>query len=110
MQHATIYILWFMAAVLNAVMDRTGDSVAFNKSIFNHLNPKFWSKEVSWQFANKLPFTKFKLDAWHIAKSLMVICLAASLLLDGIKWWEFPILGIVWNVTFNTFYNHILKR
>lgn len=108
MQHATIYILWFMAAILNAVMDRTGDSVAFNRSIFNHLDPKFWNKEISWQYAKKV--FGWKADCWHIAKSGMIICLAASLLLDGIKWWEFPILGTLWNVTFNTFYNHILKR
>jgi hypothetical protein len=108
MQHATIYILWFLAAILNAVMDRTENLVAFNRSIFNHLDPKFWCKEISWQYAKKI--FSWKADCWHIAKSSMVICLAASLLLDGIKLWEFPIFGIVWNVTFNTFYNHILKR
>ena len=108
MQHATIYILWFMAAILNAVMDRTENSVAFNRSIFNHLDPKFWCKDISWQYAKKT--FAFKWDAWHMAKSGMIICIAASLLLDGLKWWEFPIIGIVWNVTFNTFYNHILKR
>ncbi len=113
MQHATIYILWFMAAVLNAVMDRTDNSVAFNRSIFNHLDPKFWNKAISWQYAKQV--FNWKADCWHIAKSAMIICLAASLYfvlisVNGFKWWEVPILGIVWNVTFNTFYNHILKR
>ena len=109
MQHATIYILWFMAAILNAVMDRTENSVAFNRSIFNHLDPKFWSKEVSWQYAKKV--FGWKADCWHIAKSLMVIFLCLSLFIENkLQWWEFPIFGTLWNVTFNTFYNHILKR
>ena len=99
-----------MGAVFNAVMDRTENSVAFNKSIFSHRDPKFWCKDISWQYAKKLPFTRYKLDAWHIAKSMMIICLAFSLTLDGLVWWEVPILGTMWNAVFTFFYHDALKN
>lgn len=105
------YILVFFAAIFNAAMDRLENLPAFNKSIFNHLDPKFWCKEVSWQFTNFIPYTKYRPDAWHICKSAMIVLLIAAIVLsNNLQWWQFPILGTLWNVTFNLFYNKIMKR
>ena len=98
-----------IAAACNAVMDRTENAPAFNKSVFNHFDVKFWLKEVSWQYATKIFGWKF--DAWHVAKSLMLsfTLLAACLyspILGGV--FDFLLFGIVWNLTFNLFYNRLL--
>jgi hypothetical protein len=98
-----------IAAACNAVMDRTENAPAFNKSVFNHFDVKFWLKEVSWQYASKI--LRWKFDSWHVAKSLMVIFLAMAIILQtpilgGV--FDFIIYISVWNLTFNLFYNKIL--
>lgn len=98
-----------IAAACNAVMDRTENAPAFNKSVFNHFDVKFWLKEVSWQYAPKI--FGWRYDCWHVAKSLMVcfICLTVCLyspILGGV--FDFLLFGAVWNLTFNLFYNKIL--
>ena len=98
-----------IAAACNAVMDRTENAPAFNKSVFNHFDVKFWLKEVSWQYAPK--FFGWRYDCWHVAKSLMVVFCVLSIIiyspiLGGV--FDFLLFGIVWNLTFNLFYNKIL--
>lgn len=105
------YLLISMAAICNAAMDRTGDIAAFNKSIFQHRNTKFWCKEISWLYAKK--FFGWKSDAWHIAKSLMIILLAfAMVFYKSTGYWYIDILliGAAWNIPFNLFYNKIFKQ
>lgn len=91
-----------LAAICNALMDTLEHH--FDVSIFRNLNPKFWNPNVSWQYAYIIPFTKYKVDAWHLAKSLMIICLAFAC---ANTWYMFIILGIIWNSVFNIFYNRI---
>lgn len=98
-----------IAAACNAVMDRTENAPAFNKSVFNHFDVKFWLKEVSWQYAPK--FFGWRYDCWHVSKSLMVIFLLMAVglyspILGGV--FDFLLFGIIWNLTFNVFYNKIL--
>ena len=98
-----------IAAACNAVMDRTENAPAFNKSVFNHFDVKFWLKTVSCDYATKI-FT-WKYDAWHVAKSSMVIFLLMAVglyspILGGV--FDFLLFGAVWNLTFNLFYNKIL--
>lgn len=102
-------ILVALAAMLNAFMDTVGDSVHFNGSIFSKLDPKFWSKDVSWQYATKV--FGWKADAWHIAKSGMVVLLVFAMLLpNGWNFWlKFIVLGSTWNIFFNIFYS-VFKR
>jgi hypothetical protein len=99
-----------LSAFLNAVMDRVEYGVAFRVSIFRNLNPKFWQKDVSWEFAKKVFGWKF--DAWHVAKSLMIISFTVGIVLYkpifGII--DILIFGAVWNIVFNVFYNNILKH
>jgi len=105
------YLLIAFAAICNAAMDRTGDIVAFNKSIFQHRNPKFWCKEISWLHAKKI--FGWKADAWHIAKSLMIIIFAfAAAFFKSTGHWYYDVLliGLAWNLPFNLFYNKLFKQ
>jgi hypothetical protein len=117
-------ILICFAAFFNAIMDRVGDEVAFNASIFSKLNPKFWSKDISWKYAKKVFGWKF--DAWHVAKSLMVCTVIlgyfyhtpivkfdwASIRIGNLifPWIDYILLGFTWNGVFNIFYKHLLKK
>jgi hypothetical protein len=66
----------------------------------------------------RIAYPDFLTDAWHIHKSLMLIFLCAAVLLyhyyplwkTDIWFVDLVIMGIAWDVTFNTFYNHLLKR
>lgn len=104
---ATAYMLVAIAALFNAVMDRTENLVAFNRSIFNHLDQRFWCKEISWQYATKV--FNWKADAWHIAKSAM-ICLLLGLVFIRVDWWHYFTLGLTWNIVFNISYKKLLYR
>lgn len=81
----------------------------FFKSVFSNKNQKFWYKRESWKFAKKV--FNYKIDAWHIFKSLMVINLCISVVfyspMFGI--FDFILFGALWNLIFNIFYNKILK-
>jgi hypothetical protein len=83
----------------------------FGRSVFRFKDPRFWNPEVSWKEANYLRFTNYKIDAWHISNSLIIICFACALSLDrphiGFVW-ELIISGICYNFSFNIFYNKIL--
>lgn len=93
----------------------------YYRSIFfkKDFNKYFWNPEESWLHAKMLPFTKYRLDAWHLFKSAMIIFQASAIITAWIEtplfnvWWFylsfFILLGIVWNGTFNLFYNHILR-
>jgi len=107
MEYIIAYTLITLATLMNAAMDRTENVVAFNRSIFNHLDAKFWCKEVSWKYATKV--FSYKIDAWHLAKSAM-ICLLLALIFIRVEWWHYPLMGITWNVLFNLFYHKLLHR
>jgi divalent metal cation (Fe/Co/Zn/Cd) transporter len=107
------------ASACNAVMDTL--SHHYYVSIFSRLNPKFWDPAVSWEFAKKIKYTKYKVDAWHLFKSLMIIFICLSVLVMArsqapithhiIGWIiDLVVYGCVWNLVFNYFYNHILIR
>jgi hypothetical protein len=102
-------IFVFIAAVLNALMDRV-ENENFSSSVFKNLNQKFWYKRESWKHAKKVFGWKF--DAWHVAKSLMIISLAFGIVLYrpilGIL--DVLIIGAIWIGTFNIFYNRIFKK
>lgn len=104
-------ILILLAALFNAVMDRVGDTVAFNNSIFHKKDPAFWCKDVSWRYAKKV--FGWKADAWHIAKSSMIICLVAGAVLYNPAfnvWIDFFAFGALWNASFNIGYNTLFKK
>ena len=81
----------------------------FEKSCFSELDPKFWNPNVSWKYAKKV--FGYKIDAWHLFKSMMIICVVLSAInYQGIisMWVDFVLYGIIWNVIFNIYFNKVL--
>jgi hypothetical protein len=111
-----------LAAICNSIMD-TVENETIHSSIFSGSKPSFWYKRVSWKYARTI--FNYKLDAWHLFKSAMIILLCAA----AISYHYFPvfryeliwkskwacaadamIFGIAWNFPFNLFYNKILRK
>lgn len=108
------YIFISLAAFFNAVMDTISDAPHYNKSVFKNLPQQFWLKEESWKYAPMI--LSYRCDAWHFCKSLMVIFIVAAIVFTSMgelifrPWLTFIALGLVWNGTFNLFYNLIFRR
>lgn len=99
-----------LAAICKAVADTLAHH--FYVSAFKGLNQSFWNPEVSWHSAPYLPFTKYKVDAWHLFNSAMIVFMCAAVVFHQhlLKWWiELLIAGGCWNLAFNVFYNKILQ-
>lgn len=102
-------ILVALAAICSAFMDAT-ENENFFESILKDRRQSFWYKRESWKTAPRI--FGYKLDAWHLFKSLMVILMALAIVfyVQLISWWaDVVIYGIVWNVSFVLFYHKILK-
>jgi len=106
-------LLIALAAMCNAIMDNI--SHHFYKSILNtnRLSRRYWDLEVSNKLPIIIPYTGYKMDAWHNFKSLMIVLMCLSVVvykpfIDPII--DFIIAGCVWNLTFNLFYNKILNK
>lgn len=121
------YLLVILAAFLNSVIDTL--SHHHSTSVFKKYTTGFWSdasttswknkyiggnplngrRKLFWKINMPVQFT----DAWHFFKSLMIILLIAAIVLYnplfGI-WIDFFALGFLWNMTFNFFYNVILRK
>jgi hypothetical protein len=91
-------------------MDTYENEPNFNKSVFKNLNKAFWCKEISW--ANAKMIFSYRLDAWHLSKSAMILCIVGSILSFEMKheWWVHLIsFGLIWNFTFWLFYIKIFR-
>lgn len=106
-------IFIFFAAFFNAVMDAV-ENENFFESRFKNLPQQFWYKRESWKYVKKV--FGYRPDAWHLSKSLMLICFAGSVIafdLPVLKWQDgalYVILfGTIWNGGFWLFYNVIFK-
>ena len=97
------FVLIILAAFFNSVMDKTKDTIQYNSSVFKNWNKRFWNDEEPTQYFWR---TKYKVNAWHLSKSLMIICICAAM---SVTILEFICYGIIWNVTFNFLYNKALK-
>lgn len=94
-----------LAAACNAAMDLI-ENENYSRSIFSRYNEKFWYKRESWKHAYK--FGEYKLDAWHLLKSTMLCLIATTIALNSVpSIFMFIWFGVVWNVSFNLFYNYI---
>lgn len=105
-----MWLLWVaVAAVANAFMDIV-ENENFNQSIFKDWNPMFWYKRQSWNNARKI--FAYKVDGWHLAKSTMVVSLAAAAVTyEPIFNWYLDIVlfGVVWNSVFGLSYKLFRK-
>lgn len=105
-------ILVALAAIFSAVMDRVEYPAAFCVSIFKNKDQRFWLKTISWHTAKRVG--AYKLDSWHIAKSFSIFCWVGAIInapvVDGLlyKLLIFGLLGAIWILVFNLFYNKLL--
>ncbi len=115
--------MWLIAIMLAAICNSVMDSVLGFKvggTIFSRWNPNFWNEDVSWNNAKRVG--GYKLDAWHIAKSGMVVFMVVAVILyHHAPFWQLyngPLniakdlscAFIAWNGTFDLFYNKIWKK
>ena len=105
-------ILVFLAAICNAIMDNLTHH--WYMSVFNNvkLDLKFWNSELSW-IVRSLEYTNYKLDAWHIFKSSMIILLALAIVFYSpmVNWFVYLILiGVLLNFSFNFGYNQYINK
>jgi len=107
-----------IAAMCNAMMD----TLSHHYYMFrwnDKTNNQWWNANISWSNKDNPKYNKFGVwfsDAWHLFKSTMIVMLAAAICFgipDGsiFSWllW-FAACGIVWNLTFNLFYNRLLIK
>ena len=117
------FICWELAAICNAVMDTL--KYHYYNSFFHK---KFGDKNGFWNEDHKdakpyiIPYTKYKLNAWHLFKSSMIVLQALSscfIFLAGTYIMVLPhkiiiiigllmVYGVKWNGFFNLFYNRLL--
>lgn len=100
------FLFVFIGAIFNAIHDTV--NFRYHESVFRNLDPWFWDNSTSYLMAKKI--FGYKIDAFHLAKSLMLFSLFGAILsyerpVFGIL--DFIAFGLVWNVTFNLFYNKI---
>ena len=104
-----IWILFiFVSAFFNAVMDLL-ENENYYGSVFRNYNQKWWYKRESWKYVKFLPFTTYRPDGWHIAKTLMIVSMSVALVTYKSILGVFDVLifGLVWNVSFNLFYSKL---
>lgn len=125
MVYSLIFIM--LAAICNAIMDTI--TYHWYSSMFcGNVNRIWWDPEISWrnkynqgQVYNGLRkwwiFDVPCTDAWHTFKNLMIVLIVLSIVTFDCKiirfWYEYIIMiiayGLMWNLTFNLFYNKLLK-
>lgn len=121
-------IFWVLAAICCSVCDTLAHhyytSVFYKKKEMYKSVLKwnlFWDIELSNKYPIYIPLTKYKVDAWHLFKSAGIVLQALAILAAWIDhppflnvWWfyltMFIFMGIAWNMTFNLFYNWLLKK
>lgn len=106
----TCYLFILAMAIFNACMDAF-ENENFFESIFKRWHQRFWYKRESWKWAKK--FFGYKVDAWHLSKSLMILCFAGAVIaakLDPPRHgWPVILLniGLLWNLTFYLVYHKV---
>jgi ABC-type antimicrobial peptide transport system permease subunit len=109
-----------ISGALNAFMDKVENRIQYNSSVFRNWNAAFWCKEVSAHYVKFLPLTRYRPDAWHQAKSLMLLFLAFGM----VFLWTAPmastpifmiievvgLFGISWLTGFNIAYKLFQKK
>src|SRR5688572_22267142 len=105
-----IVILIILAGFFKAVADTLTHH--YDTSIFKWKDRRFWDPALSYAYAPFLKFTKYRLDAWHLANSGCIICFCAALAIGTPYPWyiDFAGSGIVFNLSFNLFYDTILRK
>ena len=100
-------LLILFACFFNAIMDAL-ENENFYESIFSDWDKSFWYKRMSWKSSTKV--FGYVVDAWHLAKSAMIICfvlaaVAYTPIVNEIV--DVLIYGAIWNISFNIFYHRL---
>lgn len=103
-----------LAAAFKAVADTLAHH--FSVSVFYRL-PKKWWKYFDPDISQHLPFvpyTKYRLDGWHVSNSLMQVCFLLAIFCyqpTGFgRVMDFLMCSIIVVLVFNLFYNRILRK
>ena len=104
-----------IAILLVAIFKACADTMThhYNTSVFKHLDFRFWNAEESYKYAKMIPYTKYRWDGWHIANSLWIITVVVGMHFHTtlLVWYlEIPLYGVIFTLTFNAFYNKVLRR
>ena len=95
-------VLIIIAAICKAAVDTVTHHPHTSK-----LWGDFWDLKIK---RNYVPFTKYKIDGWHLSNSLMITCFIVAGVLNGYVWYyDIPVLGIIFILVFNLFYNKIFQ-
>lgn len=107
------------AAICNSIMDCLY-SERIGITDFHDNDQAFWNKDVSAHNAKMIG--KYRIDAWHLLKSSMIILWAVAVILYHYTWWwsvgnawidipkDLIFAGLAWNLPFNLFYNKVWKK
>jgi len=116
-------ILIIIAGVCDAVMDKLKSH--FSKSIFKNLNGLFWNPSISWpnkwevgsttkeKFFGSSTFLVWTTDAWHLFKSIKLMCIMAAIVFYApmINWWaDFLILRLSYAIVFEGLFTYIFSK
>lgn len=102
-----------LAAIANALMDKIETEIQFNDSLFRKKNPAFWCKPISAHAVNFLPFTKYRIDCWHLAKSVWIWSTLAAVVFYRVYFnqvVDFLVMGLTYNAVFGLFYHTVFKK
>jgi hypothetical protein len=108
-----IWIITIALVIFAAVCKATADTLAhhFTVSIFKDKPRGFWDPTV---ITKTVPaIFGYPLDAWHLLNSGMIVAMITAVALHqpALRWYfEIPIGGALWNLTFNLFYNKLLMH
>jgi hypothetical protein len=103
--------LLILAAFFKAVADTLLHH--FETSIFKKKDVRWWNPEFSWKYVKFIPLTKYRLDAWHLFNSLMIVCfICFGVFYEHYIPWTLEVIaaGIIYNLVFNLFYNKLLRK
>lgn len=95
-------LLFLLASAFNALMDMTAQMwessvIARKPKMFN---PRWWSLYESYKHAPKILGTA--VDAWHVAKFLMLACIIGSIATFTAEWYWVLFYPFIWGVGFET--------
>ena len=116
------FALIFVAGLLNGVMDKIKHH--WDDSVFKTISDPFWFKffhKESWRNKYKFGWSNPKIlernnvpitftDAWHFAKSLMLVCIAVAIpFVSAESVQEFVVLALTYRVLFGVGFNLTYK-
>lgn len=100
-----IHLIAILLIIIAAISKAFVDTIAFHSG--GRFKSDFFNINKQGKF---LPLTKYPFDAFHLFNSLMIVCFITAVSLGGYRWYiDIPVLGVIFIIVFNIFFNKILK-